>query len=82
MVKRADLVLAMTQNHAEALRLEFPDQADKIYLLSQMKDSRHYDVDDPYGGTLMEYQACVNELTDLIDVGFDRIRSLAEKRVR
>jgi hypothetical protein len=47
-----------------------------------MKDSRHYDVDDPYGGTLMEYQACVNELTDLIDVGFDRIRSLAEKRVR
>jgi protein-tyrosine phosphatase len=82
LIERADLVLAMTQNHAEALRLEFPDQADKIYLLSQMKDSRHYDIDDPYGGTLMEYQACVNELTDLIEVGFDRIRSLAEERVR
>jgi len=79
MIERADLVLAMTQNHAEALRLEFPDQAEKIYLMSQMKDSRHYDIDDPYGGSLMEYQACVKELTDLIDVGFDRIRSLAEK---
>jgi protein-tyrosine-phosphatase len=80
MIERADLVLVMTQNHAEALRLEFPDQAEKIYLMSQMKDSRYYDIDDPYGGTLIEYQACVKELTDLINVGFDRIRSLAEKR--
>jgi protein-tyrosine-phosphatase len=69
-------VLAMTHSHAEALRLEFSDQTEKIYLLSEMKDGRRYDIDDPYGGSLGEYQACVNELEDLVDVGFDRIRSL------
>jgi protein-tyrosine-phosphatase len=78
-VEQADLVLTMTQGHAEALRLEFPDQAAKIYLLSEVGDGRCYDVDDPYGGSLAEYQDCVKEIADLVDAGFDRIRSLAGK---
>ncbi len=81
-VKGVDLVLAMTHNHVEALRLECPDQAANICLLSEMKDSRRYDIDDPYGGSLAEYQACASELTDLIDTGFDRIKSLAAKHAR
>ena len=78
-IEQADLVLTMTQGHAEALRLEFPDQAAKIYLLSEMGNGRRYDIDDPYGGSLVEYQDCVKEIADLVDAGFDRIRSLAGK---
>ncbi len=77
MMERADLVLVMTQGHAEALRLDFPDQADKVYLLSEMKGGRRYDIQDPYGGPLEAYRACIDELTDLIDGGFERIRALA-----
>jgi protein-tyrosine-phosphatase len=78
-IEQADLVLTMTLGHAEALRLEFPDQAAKIYLLSEMGDGRRYDVSDPYGGSLAEYQECVKVIADLVDAGFDRIRSLAGK---
>ena len=77
MVEWAGLVLVMTQAHAEALRLDFPDQADKIYLLSEMKDGRRYDIQDPYGGPREAYRVCIDELTDLIDGGFARIRALA-----
>ena len=79
LMERADLVLAMTRNHAEALRLEFPARSQEIFLLSEMKDGRRYDVMDPYGGSLADYQACVNLLEDLIDAGFDRIKSLSER---
>lgn len=75
----ADLVLVMTHSHAEALRLEFPGQADRVYLLSEMQDERRYDIDDPYGGSMAEYRANVSQLADLIETGFDRIRSLAAK---
>ena len=78
MVEGADLVLVMTRSHAEALQLEFADQAEKIYLLSEMKDGHRYDIQDPYGGSLVEYQNCVDELADLIDTGFGRVKSLAE----
>jgi len=40
MLEQADLVLVMTQGHAEALRLEFPDQSEKVYLLSEMRKKR------------------------------------------
>jgi len=78
-MEQADLVLVMTQNHAEALRLEFPDLRDKVYMLSEMRNGYRHDIDDPYGGPLAEYRACATILLDLIDVGFERIRSLAEQ---
>lgn len=78
MIEQADLVLVMTQGHAEALRLEFPDQSEKIYLLSEMKDGRRYDIEDPYGGSLEEYLTCVDELEELINEGLEQIKFLAE----
>jgi protein-tyrosine phosphatase len=77
MLEEVNLVLVMTSNHSEALRQEFPGQANKIHMLSEMKDGQRIDVEDPYGGSLERYQTCVDALTDLIEVGLDRIRSLA-----
>jgi protein-tyrosine-phosphatase len=77
LLEAADLVLVMTKNHAEALRFEFSDQSEKIYLLSEMDGGRRFDVDDPYGGPLTEYQACADTLSRLVDAGFDQIQSLA-----
>jgi protein-tyrosine phosphatase len=78
MLEKADLVLVMTQNHSESLRQEFYSEADKVFLLSEMKDGRRRDVKDPYGRSVEMYQDCVNDIADLIESGFDRIRSLAE----
>jgi protein-tyrosine-phosphatase len=82
LIADTDLVLTMTRDHAEALRVEFPFQAAKIHLLSEMKDGRRYDVDDPYGGPLAEYQACASELANLVEAGLERIKSLAQARAR
>ena len=78
MMEEADLVLVMTRHHAEALRSEFPDLGNKVWLLSQMGGNRLYDVNDPYGGSLMEYQYCAAELESLIESGLARMRTWVE----
>lgn len=84
LVDEADLLLCMETGHAEALRAEFPDQAYKIYLLTEMAGPA-YSVSDPYGGTRSDYEHMVTEVTRLIEAGLPRIAELAlanEKRSR
>ena len=72
----ADLLLCMETGHAEALRAEFPQQAYKVSLLSEMAGPA-YSVSDPYGGPRSEYERMVAEVGDLIDAGLPRIVELA-----
>jgi protein-tyrosine phosphatase len=76
LVEEADLVLAMTRNHVESIRLAFPDQAHKVRLLSEMIGGRH-DIADPYGGSRRSYAATARSLEALIDEGYDTIVALA-----
>lgn len=76
MLAEANLVLCMERGHVEALRAEFPEEAGKIYLLSEMVD-RQYSITDPYGSPLPEYEQMAADLAGLIDKGFDRIVELA-----
>lgn len=75
----ADLVLAMEIGHAEALRAEFPDQAHKVHLLTEMI-GQTYNVADPYGGPLEEYEQMYTGLTEVIDAGLERIIALAKEQ--
>lgn len=72
----ADLVLTMEIGHAEALRAEFPAQADKVFMLTEMI-GQAYNVDDPYGGPYSEYVRMADTVTAVIDAGLDRIIELA-----
>lgn len=78
MMDQADLVLVMTDSHVEALSAAFRDQAHKVHKLSQMGGGGH-DISDPYGGTRLEYSYIAQELEQLIDAGYERIVSLAER---
>jgi protein-tyrosine-phosphatase len=78
LVAEADLVLVMTHNHAEALRLSFPQFAHKVYLLSEMVGKR-YDIGDPYGGLPAEYACTARELEELVERGYERIVNLVEE---
>jgi protein-tyrosine phosphatase len=77
MMAEADLVLAMTRRHTEALRAAFPEHAYKVYLLSEMV-GRMVDIGDPYGGTRQEYASTARELEHLIDDGYARTVALVE----
>jgi protein-tyrosine phosphatase len=76
LVESADLMLCMTRSHCEALRVEFPDRAGHIQLLSAMA-GRDYDVPDPYGGPREGYVRMVAEIRQLIEAGGHEITRLA-----
>jgi protein-tyrosine phosphatase len=72
LMAEADLVLAMTRQHVEALSVAFPDCAHKVALLSEMI-GQTYDIYDPYGGTRLEYKDTARELEQLVEDGYERI---------
>lgn len=78
LLNEVDLVLCMESGHAEALRMEFPGDARKIYLLSEMSGHR-YSIRDPYGGSLDEYRQMVRDVTAAIDAGLPRIIQLVRE---
>lgn len=73
----SDVVIVMTQNHRDALAAEFPQHKNKIHLMSEI-DGRVYDISDPYGGTLPEYQLCAQKLEEMIERGYERIKQWAQ----
>ena len=75
-LERATLVLVMTRGHAESLRAEFPDQAAKITLMSQLAGGS-WDIADPVGGSIEDYRATRDELSRLVETGWERIRGTA-----
>ena len=77
MMAEADLVLAMTRHHAEALGAAFSEYAHKVLMLSEMV-GREYDIYDPYGGTRLEYAYIATELEQLIEAGYERFVALVE----
>jgi protein-tyrosine-phosphatase len=77
LMAEADLVLAMTRRHVEALNAAFPAYAHKVHLLSEMAGPA-YDIDDPYGGTRWEYGITAAQLERLIAAGYERIVELVE----
>jgi protein-tyrosine-phosphatase len=74
MLDQADVVIVMTTSHRDALISEFPHVRAKIHLMSELA-SQVYDIADPYGGTLEEYEDCAQHLEMLIDTGYEKIKS-------
>ena len=76
MLGKAAVILVMTRHHKEAVQAEFPEIRHKVYLLSQLVD-RSFDIEDPYGGTLDDYELCATDLQDILTDGYDRLVELA-----
>lgn len=74
LVDQAAVIIVMTRSHRDALVSEFPHARAKIHLMSELAD-RVYDIADPYGSTLDEYEDCATALEHLIDVGYEKIKS-------
>ncbi|MDJ0756099.1 MAG: hypothetical protein QNJ45_21400 [Ardenticatenaceae bacterium] len=77
LINQSDLIVCMEKGHVEALRVEFPAAADKIYLLSQMVENRKYNISDPYGSAKLNYEKMVREVQQLVDKGLPQIIELA-----
>jgi len=69
LVEKADLILALSESHADFLKDHFPDASGKIFLLSEYaeKSKAKQDVPDPAGGNLEEYQETRDQIKRYID---------------
>lgn len=76
-LQEADLVLCMESGHVEALKAEFPDHGEKIFLISEMA-GRRYSVSDPYGKNKDSYYRMVQDLSEIIEDGIETIILKAE----
>ncbi len=73
-LNQAAAIVVMTRSHRDALAAEFPECRRKLHLMSELID-RFFDIDDPYGSTLSEYQTTAQTLESLIDRGYAKIVS-------
>jgi protein-tyrosine phosphatase len=79
-IEDADLVVVMTQGQKEVLSLEFPEERNKIYLLSELA-GENYDIEDPYGTESLElYQQCADQIEELLREACERLIELLERQ--
>lgn len=71
-----DLILTMENGQKEALRMEFPEFSDRIYVLSEMIGQKR-DIDDPYGGAYSGYEQAAEDIQQYLIDGFDTIIRLS-----
>lgn len=72
-----NLILVMEYGHKEALRVEFPELTDRIFLLNEMVGLNE-EVREPYGGTMADYYDTARELDQILTKGIERIIRLSE----
>ena len=76
LVEDFNLILVMERNQKEALKTAFPNQASKIYLLSEMV-SESFEIVDPVGGSLVDFRVTAQEIEDILNEGFNNISRLS-----
>ena len=77
LIDRFDLILTMEKNQKEVLTVEFPRKAKRIYLLSEMI-GLVYDVPDPIGKSLEDFQKTYREIEQTLKMGMHKIRRLVK----
>ncbi len=76
MLKEYDLILTMEPGQKEALRIEFPSAAGRVFLLDEMGGGTSA-IDDPYGGPLDGYRKAAEMIDQMLARGMQRIIELA-----
>ncbi|MCI0520643.1 MAG: low molecular weight protein arginine phosphatase [Chloroflexi bacterium] len=77
LLQEFNLILVMEEGHKEALRIEFPEAAGKIYMLSEMI-GQVYNIQDPIGMSSSDYKDVASEIEYIFSRGEARILKLAQ----
>lgn len=69
LVRHADLILAMTRSHRQAILAEWPDAASRVKLLCRDEA----DVPDPVGGPAEQYERCLAQMKPELEKWADQV---------
>ena len=78
MLSKARLVLVMEKGHKEALQVEFPRFANKVFLLSEMVDE-DFEIKDPIGRSTADFEKTALELESIFERSLGVIAQLSEE---
>jgi len=78
LLARFNLILTMEYGHKEALRVEFPEFSDRIFLLSEMIGEVS-NIPDPMGSSIDDFEETAGDLEQIFDQGFENILHFAGK---
>jgi len=78
LLKDFNLILCMESDHTHFIKRNFPEAADDVFLLSEMV-GEFFEIHDPIGGTLENYEQTAEKLNEIILSGFKKIRNLSKK---
>jgi protein-tyrosine-phosphatase len=76
LLQKFNLILTMESGHKEALCVEFPSIAPRIFLLSEMA-GEEAPIDDPYGGNIQDFEQAIRDIDNYLEVGWSKIIMLA-----
>ncbi len=76
MMQSYNLILTMERGQKEGIQIAFPDHAQKVYLMSEMV-GEYWEIGDPVGGALIEFEETAREIEQILITGYDRICRLA-----
>jgi protein-tyrosine phosphatase len=79
MLNDYQLILTMEPGQKEALQVEFPAAARRVFLLGEMDDSLSA-VEDPYGGPIEGYRVAADKIDRMLAKGMARIIALANEK--
>ena len=66
-IRGADLIYGLTENHAAVLRANYPEYAEKIFAMPE-------NIGDPYGANLEIYAACFEKIKIAVDAIIENLR--------
>ena len=75
----ADLIIVMAQGQKEAISVEFPEAAQRVFLLSEVCTGEVYDIPDPMWSVDDTPEVVGTEICSLLDVGLDNILKTASQ---
>ena len=78
MLSEYSLIVVMERGHKEALRIEFPDMRERVFLLSEIVDNVDYDILSLVKAR-EDVEAIIDELYQLLQRGSSKIWGLANK---
>jgi protein-tyrosine phosphatase len=76
LVQDFNLILVMEARHKDALVDAFPAYSYRFYLLSEMV-RKSFDVEDPFGMALPDYEDTAQEIEQILQEGFYLIQTLS-----
>ncbi len=77
LVRDYKVIITMEERHKELMQEQFPESADRFFTLGEIVES-DLDIDDPFGGTLQDYEMTARLLEKWLEEGYLRIHYLAQ----